>query len=270
MLFRSCLQKLDGVAVSMQILQDSEVGKVVNRLKKRTDTSPDVIEASKALVEKWKRLEVRPADFPPQMREKLSAVEAEKGDISDAMGRYLAEVEALDADVGRLMASLETLGLARKTIVVFSSDQGADMTKAGLRGLRFNQMGYNGAFRGGKHTFFEGGQRVPFIVRWPGRVAENSVNEKAVISGVDWLPTLCAITGIPKVPPNLDGENVSAVWQGNHRERTKPLLWKTNNAKSEMAIRDGKWKLMDPNRKDRKSTRLNSSHEWISRMPSSA
>ena len=211
--------------------------------------SHNPVNPAQALVEKWKRLEVRPADFPPQMREKLSAVEAEKGDISDAMGRYLAEVEALDADVGRLMASLETLGLARKTIVVFSSDQGADMTKAGLGGLRFNQMGYNGEFRGGKHTFFEGGQRVPFIVRWPGRVAENSVNEKAVISGVDWLPTLCAITGIPKVSPNLDGENVSAVWQGNHRERTKPLLWKTNNAKSEMAIRDGKWKLMDPNRK---------------------
>jgi N-acetylgalactosamine-6-sulfatase len=165
------------------------------------------------------------------------------------MGRYLAEIEALDADVGRLMSRLEALGLAGKTIVVFSSDQGADMTKAGLGGLRFNQMGYNGAFRGGKHTFFEGGQRVPFIVRWPGRVAENSVNEKSVISGVDWLPTLCAITGIPKVPPDLDGENVSAVWQGNHRERTKPLLWKTNNARSEMAIRDGKWKLFDPNRK---------------------
>lgn len=51
-----CLKKLDTVPVTIEILQDSEVGKVVNRLKKRTDTTPDVIEASKTLVEKWKEL----------------------------------------------------------------------------------------------------------------------------------------------------------------------------------------------------------------------
>ena len=56
-----CLKKLDAVPVTIEILQDSEVGKVVNRLKKRTDTTPDVISSSKALVEKWKEL-VKNAD----------------------------------------------------------------------------------------------------------------------------------------------------------------------------------------------------------------
>ena len=66
-----CLKKLDAVPVTIDILQESEVGKVVNRLKKRTDTTPDVITSSKALVEKWKELvkkadEVDEAEPPPK------------------------------------------------------------------------------------------------------------------------------------------------------------------------------------------------------------
>jgi N-acetylgalactosamine-6-sulfatase len=165
------------------------------------------------------------------------------------MRRYLAEVEALDADVGRLLKKLDDLGLTKNTIVVFSSDQGADMTKAGVGGLRFNQMGFNGPFRGGKHTFYEGGIRVPFIVRWPGRVPDNMVNEKSVISGVDWLPTICSIVGVKINVTDLDGEDRSGVWLGKDSARTKPLFWKLNNVKSEMVIRDGKWKLFAPTRK---------------------
>ena len=71
----------------------------------------------------------------------------------------------------------------------------ADMTKASLGGLRFNQMGFNGPHRGGKHTHWEGGVRVPWIVRWPGHVLAGRTDERSVISGVDWLPTLSAITG---------------------------------------------------------------------------
>lgn len=202
-----------------------------------------------ALVEKWKDLKVNPTDFPPQMRMKFAEVEAAKGDISDSMRRYLAEVEALDADIGRLLKKLDELGLSRNTIVAFSSDQGADMTKAGLGGLRFNQMGFNGEFRGGKHTFYEGGQRVSFIIRWPGHVPAGVVNSESVISGVDWLPTLCTIAGAKFTPSDFDGEDVSDVWLGKHRERTKPLYWKTNNERSEMVVREGRWKLFVPNKK---------------------
>jgi arylsulfatase A-like enzyme len=207
------------------------------------------VDPAQALADTWNDLTVNPTDFPPQMWEKFTEVEAAQGNISDAMRRYLAEVEALDADVGRLLQVLDGLGLSKNTIVVFSSDQGADMTKAGLGGVRFNQMGFNGEHRGGKHTFYEGGQRVPFIVRWPGHVAANAVNQKSVISGVDWLPTLCAIAGANFIASEIDGEDVSGIWLGKHRERTRPLFWKKNNVRSEMVIRDGQWKLIDPNRK---------------------
>jgi N-acetylgalactosamine-6-sulfatase len=214
------------------------------------------INPAPALVQRWKTLEVNPADFPHQMRERFDAVTAAKGDISDGMRRYLAEVEALDADVGRLLKKLDDLGLTKNTIVVFSSDQGADATKAALGGLRFNQMGFNGPFRGGKHTFYEGGQRVPFIIRWPGHVPAKTVNTKSVISGIDWLPTLCAIAGVKINVNDFDGEEVSAVWFGKERERDKPLFWKTNNIRSEMVIRDGKWKFFDANGKKRSTDEL--------------
>jgi N-acetylgalactosamine-6-sulfatase len=207
------------------------------------------VNPAQALTDRWKDLQVKPTDFPPQMRDKLAEVTAAKGDINDAMRRYLAEVEALDADVGRLMKKLDALGLSKNTIVVFSSDQGADMTKAGLGGLRFNQMGFNGEHRGGKHTHYEGGLRVPFIVRWPGHVAAKAVNNAAVMCGADWLPTICRIAGIKLPPGPFDGEDVSDIWQGQVRPRTKPLFWKVNNVKSEMVIRDGDWKLFEPSKK---------------------
>jgi len=207
------------------------------------------INPAQALADRWKDLKVNPTDFPPQMREKLAAVTAAKGDISDGMRRYLAEVEALDADVGRLLKKLDDLGLTKNTLVVFSSDQGADMTKADLGGLRFNQMGFNGEHRGGKHTHYEGGLNVPFIVRWPGTVAAGAVNEKSVLGGADWLPTLCALAGVPINAVDFDGTDRSAVIKGKESERAKPLFWKTNSVRSEMVVRDGHWKLFDPNRK---------------------
>lgn len=211
--------------------------------------SHNPVNPTQTLVDRWKSLTVNPEDFPPRMRDKFTAVEGAMGDVSDGMRRYLADVESLDADVGRLLKRLDDLGLTRNTLVVFSSDQGADMTHATGGGLRFNQMGYNGPHRGGKHTFYEGGQRVPFIVRWPGQVAAKAVNEKSVVSGIDWLPTLCGITGVKITAPDFDGEDVSGVWLGRDRERTRPLFWKTNTVKSEMVIRDGPWKLFEPTRK---------------------
>ena len=57
-------------------------------------------------------------------------------------------------------------------------------------------LGYAGAYRGGKHTQFEGGTRVPLIIRWPGHVKAGRVDTNNVTSFIDWLPTLCAIAGI--------------------------------------------------------------------------
>lgn len=203
------------------------------------------------LVKRWSDLKVTAGDFSPQMQAKFETVRKGGGDVDDAMRRFLADVESLDDSVGRLLKRLDELGLRENTIVVFNSDQGADMTKAGLGGLRDNQMGYNGPLRGGKHTHWQGGQCVPWIVRWPGQVPAGRTDSESVISGVDWLPTLCAITGIKIDTADFDGEDASAAWLGKATHvRTKPLFWKVSNPGGDCTIRDGQWKLLSPMRKN--------------------
>ena len=217
------------------------------------------------LVDKWSSLKVNEEDFPEPMRQKFEAVRKAGGDVDDAMRRYLADVESLDDAAGRLLNRLDELGLRDNTIVVFSSDQGCDMrakfdekpekaerakaSESARTNLRFNLMGFNNYHRGGKHTFLNGGAEVAFIVRWPGHVPASRVDENSVLSGVDWLPTLCAITGIEINTADFDGEDVSAAWLGGEHVRTKPLLWKTSAPNSDAAIRVGPWKLFSPTTK---------------------
>lgn len=206
--------------------------------------SHNPINPSDSLVQRWRDLKVKDHDFPPPMQEKFKTVRAAGGDVDDAMRRYLADVESLDDNVGMLLKRLDELGLRENTLVVFSTDQGADMTKAGDGGLRFNQMGSNGPLRGGKHTHWEGGIRCPWIIRWPGRVPAGRTDTQSVLSGADWLPTLCAITGTTMTSTDFDGEDTSAAWAGKAPHvRIKPLLWKTSSPGSEAYIRDGQWKL---------------------------
>lgn len=204
-----------------------------------------------SLVKRWADLKVDEGDFPEQMRGKFNDVRKGGGNVDDGMRRYLADIESLDDSVGRILKRLDELGLRENTIVVFNSDQGADMTKAGNGGLRFNQMGSNGPQRGGKHTHWEGGLDVPWIVRWPGHVAAGRTDEQSVISGADWLPTLCSITGVKINAHDFEGEDTSAAWLGKGPHiRSKPLFWKTSAPGSESFIREGQWKLRRPTRKN--------------------
>ncbi len=213
--------------------------------------SHNPVDPNDELVQRWNALDVDESKFPAPMREKFETVRKAGGDVNDTMRRYLADVESLDAAVGQLLKRLDELGLRENTIVIFNSDQGADMSKAGLGGVRDNQMGFNGAHRGGKHTNLEGGLRVPWIVRWPGHVPAGRVDEQSVISAVDYLPTLCALTGVEINAADFEGEDVSATWLGQATHtRTKPLLWKTSSPGGQAVIREGQWKLFHPIRKN--------------------
>jgi arylsulfatase A-like enzyme len=210
-------------------------------------------------VERFRDVAVNEADFAPRMAEKFATCRAQGGDPAECLRKYMGDVSSLDDDVGRLLAKLDELGLAKNTIVVFSSDHGAPAippadnardkdAPADRVALRVNLMGYNGGLRGGKHNMYEGGVRSPFLVRWPGHVPSGRVDETSVISGIDWLPTLCTLAGAPVDAARFDGEDVSAAWLGGVHQRRKPLVWKTSTPKSELAIRDGQWKLHLPNR----------------------
>ncbi len=89
--------------------------------------------------------------------------------------------------LGRLLDGLETLGVAENTVVVLTSDHGPAHESA----VHPDQAGSTGPFRGRKGSLLEGGVRVPFIARWPGTVPAGRVNDSTVLSGVDWLPTVC-------------------------------------------------------------------------------
>jgi arylsulfatase A-like enzyme len=113
-----------------------------------------------------------------------------------------AMIETLDANVGRILAALTRLGFAEQTVVLFSSDNGGD-THNLADGV---QVTNNAPLRSGKGNIHEGGQRVPFIVRWPGRVAPGS-KHPALVTSVDFFPSILEMAG-QKLPPEqvTDGE----------------------------------------------------------------
>jgi arylsulfatase A-like enzyme len=157
------------------------------------------------------------------------------GDIGPHSVRvYAAMVRALDRSVGRIMDKLAAEGLADNTVVVISSDNGAP----GYIGIE----GLNAPYRGGKGTFFEGGIRVPLLVRWPARIAAG-VKVPVPAGQVDIMPTLAAAGGAA-LPQGvaIDGRNLlPAMTQGaDALDGDVPLFWSSGYYK---AVRAGDWKL---------------------------
>jgi len=169
---------------------------------------------------------------------------------------YYASVSDLDRQVGRLVKKIDELGLAGNTVIAFSSDNGPEDLDIG--NAVHSGIGSTGPFRGRKRSIYEGGVRMPFIVRWAGHTPAATVDETTVIAGVDWLPTVCGLAAV-KLPGDLkpDGEDMSQAVLGKPKTRTKPLMWEWRfrvfgdmvHKCPMLAIRDGKWKLlMNPDR----------------------
>ena len=157
---------------------------------------------------------------------------------------YYGNVTQMDHEVGRMLATLDDLGLRDDTFVMFTSDNGPE-TLNRYRGAA-RSYGSPGVLRGMKLHVYEGGIRVPGIVRWPGVTKPGSVVEDAV-SGVDLLPTMCAAAGVDApTDRHLDGADVARALAGEPIDRAKPLYWQYDAAisKPRVAIRDGDWKLL--------------------------
>ena len=175
---------------------------------------------------------------------------------------YAAVVTDGDDAVGDILEALREAGVEDDTIVVFSSDNGPEWTsprKAMQEDKTVNARGYDtfysvgetGGLRGRKRSLFEGGVRVPFIVRWPGRAPAGVKNDATVVTAVDLLPTLCAAAGVP-LPDGYqgDGENLLAALTGDPVIRTRPIFWEWRGNATEpdwwprLAVREGDWKLV--------------------------
>ncbi|MBM83001.1 MAG: aryl-sulfate sulfohydrolase [Planctomycetaceae bacterium] len=124
-----------------------------------------------------------------------------------------AMIESVDEGVGRVVTKLDELGLTDKTAVIFFSDNGGYGPATSMKPLK----GYKG-------TYYEGGIREPFLIKWPGVVKAGTENDEPII-GVDLFPTFCAMTGaeLPKDQP-LDGLNLVPLFRGE-AIKTRALYW---------------------------------------------
>lgn len=156
-------------------------------------------------------------------------------------GVYGAAVESIDWSTKIIMRELSQLGLDENTIVIFTSDNGSLADKP-IYGTDVPTGGSNLPLRGTKTTTWEGGQRVPAIVRWKGTIAEGEVND-LLLTAMDLYPTLAALCGA-SVPTDriIDGCDVSDIWLG-HSQKSPHDTFVYYAGNGLEAIRNYKWKL---------------------------
>jgi arylsulfatase A-like enzyme len=153
-----------------------------------------------------------------------------------------AIISNLDSNIGKVLDALRDSGTENNTLLFFLSDNGAEPDILGTR---------NGPLRGQKFDVYEGGVRVPFAVRWPGKVRAGARFEK-LVSGIDIQPTILAAAGI-KAPEDQDGLNLLPTLTGKGSLPDRPLFWHTTDHRAWnkpgrspnlSAVRQGDWKLV--------------------------
>ena len=170
---------------------------------------------------------------------------------------FLAVLEEMDEQIGRFVHGLQEQELMEETIIIFTSDNGpTDWPRYYRNG--HTPPGFTGPFFGRKWSLYEGGIRMPFIVRWDGQVPEGEKDQKTVMAAMDLLPTICSLTGTP-LPEGVrpDGCDMSQAILGKPMDRAEPVMWEYASAPGgsiqpakeayrspSLAIRQGKWKLL--------------------------
>lgn len=184
--------------------------------------------------------------WPDDVHSPFDPPQSRRGDGSKT-ALYGGVLETMDEQLGPLFDAIRNdPKLRENTLIIFASDNGPEPG-----------AGIAGGFRGAKANLYEGGIREPFIVWGPGILPaekQGTVNTSSVFSGVDFLPSLLGIVGVP-MPAGLksDGEDMSQTFLGKAaRSRTQPLFWKRPpdrpgppaNPFPDFAVRDGNWKLL--------------------------
>lgn len=145
---------------------------------------------------------------------------------------YAAMMKSLDDEIGKLMQTLDETGLAKNTVVIFTSDNG---------GEKFSDMG---PYAKRKMTVWEGGIRVPAFVRWPGKVSAGAVSQQAIIT-MDWTATILSLAGVKTSKKNkLDGTNLLPVLFATTKDTKRTFFWRTFQRTRQHAVLDGEWKYL--------------------------
>jgi arylsulfatase A-like enzyme len=146
---------------------------------------------------------------------------------------YVKMVEHLDAEIGRVLQAIDDRGLAEDTLVVFFSDNGGE------------RLSDNGPLFHGKYTLWEGGIRVPMIVRWPRAIPGNTTSAQAVITTDVTASALAAAGVAPPKDPQPDGEDVVPILAGKKPPHERTFFWRMvlpGDESGQKAVRRGKWK----------------------------
>jgi len=175
-----------------------------------------------------KPLEAKP-EYIKHFKNKLKDMKFNDKHAAD-IPTIAAMTKMLDDCVGELLAELDELGIAENTIVIFTSDNGS-----------YN-IDLTGPFRGQKGDTYEGGLRVPYIFKWPGRIAAGSSSDERII-GVDIYPTLLSLAGIaaPKSYP-LDGADLAPVLSGKSESLPKRKVFCFYPKYAQFKAKSGRWK----------------------------
>jgi arylsulfatase len=152
-------------------------------------------------------------------------------------GMYGDVMMEVDWSVGEVMNALKQNGLEENTLVIYTSDNGPWLNFGNHAGSAF-------PLREGKGTAFEGGVRVPCIMRWPGRIEAGAVC-RTVAGTIDILPTICAVTGAPLPAKRIDGVSILPVLRGDRDARPHSAYYFYYDAELR-AVRQGEWKLYFP------------------------
>lgn len=178
-----------------------------------------------------------PLQAPPSLIEKYKAVADEKAPQHNPT--YAAMIESLDDNIGKLMQTLEETGVADHTVVILTGDNGGFLPSTHT----------NLGMRAGKGSAYEGGVRVPLLIRWPGVIRGGSVSNVPVI-GCDFYPTLLEMAGAkPAAGQIVDGQSLVPLLRGRSGLKRDALFWHyphyhPGGAKPYSAIRQGHWKLI--------------------------
>lgn len=175
---------------------------------------------------------------------------------------YAAVASEADDRIGLLFAKLKELNLDQNTIVIFSSDNGPEVTggigkkvaqdnSTGPGYGTYYSVGETGGLKGRKRSLYAGGVRTPFIVRWPGVVPAGKTDSTTAIAGVDLLPTFLELAGID-LPDNYepDGESLVDAFMGKEFKRQSAIFWQWKSARETgpnwpaAGIQEDNWKLL--------------------------
>lgn len=151
-------------------------------------------------------------------------------------GLYGDVMMEIDWSVGEILNTLEKNGLSKNTLVIFTSDNGPWINFG-------NHAGSTGGLREGKGASFEGGQRVPCLVKWPGHIQEGTICNK-LASSIDILPTLAVITNSLLPEKKIDGVNILPLLLGDEKANPRETFLYYYRKNSLEAVRKGDWKLV--------------------------